>query len=79
MLGGVRTLVIDGPVVVVKRALVHLDAARVVHSLEGKVWVQSPDLDRGDLDELLELARAQGLTVDVLENQDPFPEGTDAE
>lgn len=72
-----RTLVIDAPVDLVRRTLFHLESPRVVFG-RGKTWVQSPDLDRMERGELLRLARAAGLVVELLEDQDPLPEGTEA-
>lgn len=76
-----RTVVLDALMVDVQTAVGSLESARVVYGLEGKVWVQSPDFDRmkaAELEHFVEHMGGLGVTVKVLENQEPFPPGTDA-
>ncbi len=73
-----RTVVIDAPMPVVREAIEGLREARAAHGLDGKVWVQSPDLDQTEASELELIVNAMefaGLPVEVLEDQDPFPPG----
>lgn len=76
-----RTVVLDALMVDVQTAVASLQSARVVHGLDGRVWVQSPDFDRmkaAELEHFVEHMAGLGVTVGVLENQEPFPPETDA-
>jgi len=71
-----RTVVVDARMGDVQTAVEGLESARVVHGLEGKIWVQSPDFDRmkaSELEFFVAGIAGLGISVEVLENQDPFP------
>ncbi len=75
-----RTVVIDALMVDVQTAVESLEEARAIVGFDGKVWVQSPDFERMKAHELeffVASIAGEGISVRVLENQDPFPEGID--
>jgi len=70
-----RTVMIDAPMPVVRRAIEGLRGARLVRVF-GKVAVQSPDFEEVEtskLESIVEWMTLGGLPVEVLENQDPLP------
>ena len=71
-----RTVVIDALMVDVQAAVESLEGARAIVGFDGKVWVQSPDFERMKAHELEFFAASiagKGISVRVLESQDPFP------
>ena len=76
-----RTVVLEARMEDVQTAVESLEGARVVHGPEGKVWVQSPDFDRMqpcDLRHFVDQMVGHGISIEVLENQDPLPPECDA-
>ncbi len=70
-----RTVIIDAPMPVVRKAIEGLRGARIIRVF-GKVAVQSPDFEQVEgskLESIVEWMRLGGLPVEVLENQEPLP------
>lgn len=70
-----RTVIIDAPMPVVRKAIEGLRSARLVRVF-GRVAVQSPDFDQAEaskLESIVEWMTLGGLSVEVLENQEPLP------